>query len=413
MQPFISVCMIAKNEEKHIRRCLESIKDFADEIIIVDTGSTDNTIKIIKEFEANIILLQREWKDNFSYSRNLGLDVASGAYIMWIDCDEELIPEAKEKIKEHIKKNRGTAVCLTLGFPSKPDFNDVTQLRIVPNRSDILFEGIIHEQLGNSVERAGVKITYCDAKILHYGYEEEIDVRRKLERNLALLERQLELTPDSVNYWLLLIRNLIDLNRTEEAKEKIDWVVNNTDFKDIKVYFQSMRDILEFGKREIFDVEKDHIDIVINEWTSGKEKCLEAIKKYTTVKYKIVTVREAVMNKAKFTLFIDSDVIVTPYYDINLLNAFTIPNTKYAIVAPVNNLTTGQKVTCNLHFTKSNLNFSELESFSKLVKLANADICYISKVVDESCIMVKNFDADLNENPVIVADAFVYILEDE
>ncbi len=86
-KPTLSVCMIVKNEEKSLPRCLESIKNVADEIIIVDTGSTDNTMSIARDFGAKVY--QYAWKDNFSEARNHSLSHASCDWILQIDADEE------------------------------------------------------------------------------------------------------------------------------------------------------------------------------------------------------------------------------------------------------------------------------------------------------------------------------------
>ena len=72
----LSLCMIVRNEERHIKRCLESVKGLVDEIIIVDTGSTDNTVSIAKRLGANVYL--HEWENDFSKARNESLKYANG-----------------------------------------------------------------------------------------------------------------------------------------------------------------------------------------------------------------------------------------------------------------------------------------------------------------------------------------------
>ena len=94
----ISLCMIVKNEESVIGRCLESVKDIVDEIIIVDTGSTDNTKEIIKTFTDKIY--DFEWIDNFSAARNYSYSKASMEYILWLDADDVILEEDRIKFKE-------------------------------------------------------------------------------------------------------------------------------------------------------------------------------------------------------------------------------------------------------------------------------------------------------------------------
>ncbi len=88
--PTLSLCMIVKNEEKHLARCLSSVKDVADEIVIVDTGSTDKTIEIAESFSAKIFHF--DWVNDFSAARNFALSKCTGDWILYLDADEELNP---------------------------------------------------------------------------------------------------------------------------------------------------------------------------------------------------------------------------------------------------------------------------------------------------------------------------------
>src|SRR5204863_5400745 len=85
--PRLSLCMIVKNEERFLRNCLESVKDIVDEMVIVDTGSTDSTLDIAREYGAKVI--PHVWKDDFSEARNVSLDHATGDWALWLDADEE------------------------------------------------------------------------------------------------------------------------------------------------------------------------------------------------------------------------------------------------------------------------------------------------------------------------------------
>ena len=93
--PTISLCMIVKNEEIHIARCLESVADLVDEIIIVDTGSTDRTVDIVSKYTSKIY--SYPWKDDFSAARNESFSKATMDYCMWMDADDVLEDSEKDK----------------------------------------------------------------------------------------------------------------------------------------------------------------------------------------------------------------------------------------------------------------------------------------------------------------------------
>ncbi len=94
----ISLCMIVKNEEDVIARCLDSVKDIADEIIIVDTGSKDNTKEIIKKYTDNVF--DFEWIDDFSAARNYSFSKATKDFILWLDADDVILEEDRKKFKQ-------------------------------------------------------------------------------------------------------------------------------------------------------------------------------------------------------------------------------------------------------------------------------------------------------------------------
>src|SRR3989338_5500840 len=97
----ISLCMIVKNEEKYLEQCLNSVKDIADETIIVDTGSTDKTKEIAKKFKARVF--DFKWSDDFSEARNESLKHATKEWILVLDADEIIDKNGLEKIKEAIE----------------------------------------------------------------------------------------------------------------------------------------------------------------------------------------------------------------------------------------------------------------------------------------------------------------------
>ncbi|MBN1183730.1 MAG: glycosyltransferase family 2 protein, partial [Bacteroidales bacterium] len=97
----ISVCLIVKDEERFLENCLKNVKDIADEIIIVDTGSTDNTVAIAKKYTDKVYF--HTWENSFCKARNQALQYASGDWIFQIDADEEFMKGSGERVRQAIK----------------------------------------------------------------------------------------------------------------------------------------------------------------------------------------------------------------------------------------------------------------------------------------------------------------------
>jgi glycosyltransferase involved in cell wall biosynthesis len=93
----ISACLIVKDEERHLDRCLSSLQGIVDEIVVVDTGSTDGTLEIAQSHGA--VIGSFDWCDDFSAARNASLDLATGDWVLWIDADEALTPESASSIR--------------------------------------------------------------------------------------------------------------------------------------------------------------------------------------------------------------------------------------------------------------------------------------------------------------------------
>lgn len=199
--PTISLCMIVKNEEKFIEQCLQSVHTFVDEIIVVDTGSTDRTIDICKTFDAHIDSF--EWNDHFAEARNFSVSKATGDWILWLDADEEVDAKKITILKEHLLQSKATMVLLPVinyygdTFPVQDEQAFVYyQPRIFRNHQGIQFINRIHETPSNPVTEAKEHIEYLDIPVLHYGYITEVTkTKEKINRNLQLLKQEYEL-PD-------------------------------------------------------------------------------------------------------------------------------------------------------------------------------------------------------------------------
>ena len=194
--PTISLCMIVKNEEKTIANCLKSVKEIVDEIIIVDTGSTDKTIEICETFNATTFKF--EWNNSFAKARNFSLEQAKGDWILWLDADEEIDLKDGEKLKTFLSelKNETLISMHLINYIGKEkNINQTFQIahaRLFKNHMGFKFVNNIHEVL-NAEEILGeiTEIKMIPVKIYHYGYlEDEVFSKKKSIRNLNLLQKE-------------------------------------------------------------------------------------------------------------------------------------------------------------------------------------------------------------------------------
>lgn len=160
----ISVCLIVKNEEDVIERCLESVKGFADELIVVDTGSSDKTKEIVRKFTDK--LYDFEWIDDFSAARNFAFSKAAEDYLFWLDADDIVMPEDAEKIN-NLKKSTVPADTYMMKYYAGTDENghptfEFYRERLMKNCPLARFKGFIHE----CVPPFG-RIVYSEIKVVH------------------------------------------------------------------------------------------------------------------------------------------------------------------------------------------------------------------------------------------------------
>ena len=224
MTPQASVCltlaMIVRNEERHIGRCLKSVQGLADEIVVVDTGSTDRTKLIALESGAKV--LDFPWSDDFSAARNHGLEAAQGRWILVLDADEYLSEASVQAIREITKSIGDMPRAFQLINKSTTD-NGVTGIsglivRLFPNDPRVRYEWPVHEQVVTSLQRAGITIENTSIEIIHTGYSSVEVNAAKQARNLRILETITAAEKESHPMaWFLKGGALLDLGRTEEA----------------------------------------------------------------------------------------------------------------------------------------------------------------------------------------------------
>ena len=277
--PTISLCMLVKNEEENIANCLNSVKDIVDEIIIVDTGSTDRTKEtaegICKKFasEGNFELkiFDFKWTDDFSAARNESLNHATKDWILVLDADETIAEEDLDKLKDLLEDNE----CVGYYFTIRTYINDSTAagwvsskddeyeesksaggwfttrlIRLFRNNKAIKFDGVVHETIGDSIHRLG-NVKDASFPIHHFGRlktgksEFKKDLYQKLgelkiiqkndfhsysqlgiqaqesrdyEKAIELFKKSIELNDKYYKSWLNLGACYLKLNKLDEAK---------------------------------------------------------------------------------------------------------------------------------------------------------------------------------------------------
>ncbi len=146
--PTISLCMIVKNEEMHIARCLDSVAELVEEIVIVDTGSTDRTVEIVSGYTSKVY--SYPWKDDFSDARNYSFSKASMDYCMWMDADDVLEAWEKEKflqLKQSLPPDTDIVMMkyhTSFDEAGKPSFSYFRE-RWIRNDKEFCWVGAVHE----------------------------------------------------------------------------------------------------------------------------------------------------------------------------------------------------------------------------------------------------------------------------
>lgn len=181
----ISLCMIVKNEELTLGRCLKCVKDIADEIIIVDTGSIDKTKEIAYKFTNKVY--DFEWCDDFSKARNYSFSKATKDYILWLDADDVILEKDRNKLK-YLKENLDKNIDIVmLKYDLNLDSNGIPALsyyreRLLKRKNNYKWVSPIHEviELKGNILKKDISITHKK--------EKEYDPKR----NIAIFEKIIE-----------------------------------------------------------------------------------------------------------------------------------------------------------------------------------------------------------------------------
>lgn len=203
----ISACYITKNEEKNLSRSIETIATAVDELIVVDTGSTDKTCDVAKSYGARVY--DYVWQNDFSGPRNFAIEQATGDYILFMDADEYFSAETCGNLRNVLEKNKLYDALLIKRYDIDRDEEDILGeifvLRAFKRKPNLRYQGRIHEELCdagkaiNNVAMLGADVL----KLYHTGYNSSVN-KEKAERNLHILQEELKTTDNPGRLYMYL-----------------------------------------------------------------------------------------------------------------------------------------------------------------------------------------------------------------
>jgi len=261
-RPTISACLIVKNEEKFLPQCLESIKNAVDEIIIVDTGSTDRTVEIAESYGAKVY--HHPWRNSFSEARNHSLSYATCDWILQIDADESLEQADIPLLHSLIRTDSHNAILVAI-YSTLPGGQSKHYFTRVFRRGKARFEGVVHNQLvfeGNAHQ--------SEIRIQHYGYNlPETEMQKKYKRTGDLLRQQLAENPNNAFALANLIRNYRNEGNYDKVIELCEMGLNN---------LASQKDITSINHKQRIYIDLIYAMVNKKQLDRAAEICKDAIK---------------------------------------------------------------------------------------------------------------------------------------
>jgi glycosyltransferase involved in cell wall biosynthesis len=200
-RPRLSLCMIVRDEIACLQRCLDSVKHVVDEIVIVDTGSTDGTLDLAKKYASR--LAQIAWIDDFSYARNISIDMATGDWILVLDADDYLREESCSDLLQSLRESDVLAYNLMVRDHHEGGYCETSfVIRLFRRMPTVRYSGKVHEQVTPpllEIMKSNPKwrnATLKNVIIEHDGYVQQRTNKRS--RNILLLTRALEDDPSDI-----------------------------------------------------------------------------------------------------------------------------------------------------------------------------------------------------------------------
>lgn len=263
--PTLSLCMIVKNEEANLKRCLDSVIGVIDELVIVDTGSTDATLDIARSYQAKIYY--HEWKNDFSEARNASLEKATMEWILVLDGDEALAPEGRVRLKPLLANISADAVLFRVRNFNPPDalteYNDSFQIRAFRNRPQYRYQQRVHNQIGIAIAaHGGTIVNHGDDLIIwHYGYVKNTvqGNQDRLVRSVRMLETAVNEDPNNIYLNAKLAVIYFHLGEHSLAYSYAYRVLTELDHRELTV--ENLRDILRIVSN--ISIQRGYYDLAV------------------------------------------------------------------------------------------------------------------------------------------------------
>ena len=223
----LSLIMIVKDEQEMLPGCLDAVKDVVDEMIVVDTGSTDDTVQIAERFGATVVRFP--WNGSFADARNVSIDHATCDWVMYLDADEHLMPEDAPALRELIGRTWREAFYLVeTNYTGGDDSGAAVThhaLRLWRRRPQYRFEGRIHEQKTHTMPTyLPERFETSTIRMRHYGYlRSRITAKDKSRRNIELLEIEARENPSPFNRYNLVLTLEMSF---ASASMRVCWAIN-------------------------------------------------------------------------------------------------------------------------------------------------------------------------------------------
>jgi glycosyltransferase involved in cell wall biosynthesis len=231
----LSVCLIVKNEEANLAQTLPNLAKHADQLVVVDTGSTDRTKEIAKQYGAEVY--DFAWINDFAAARNASLKYATGDWILWVDADEYMTEADLLNLKQELSRAKGVGCALRIyesPYGRQEKNNSYLREKVFKNGLGIHFERPVNEQVrdsqGNTLGAQPLPVA-----IYHWGkHLAEARMAEKRARYLQLFGEAIKQNPQDAYYRFMLANKLRDLNRLEEAVVEYEAALRYADNEQLK-----------------------------------------------------------------------------------------------------------------------------------------------------------------------------------